>query len=105
MISVFVCLFVADDFRSGYSKNLFTVRSNKLDYVLSKSIIGFVGGVSMLVAFFVGAMMGGAIAGLPFALEGVSIYNVVMSVLSKLALVSIFSAIYLLTSIVAKQRL
>lgn len=105
LISVFVCLFVADDFRSGYSKNLFTVRSNKLDYVLSKSIIGFVGGVSMLVAFFVGAMMGGAIAGLPFALEGVSIYNVVMSVLSKLALVSIFSAIYLLASIVAKQRL
>ncbi|MBR2431391.1 MAG: hypothetical protein IKB23_00560, partial [Clostridia bacterium] len=34
-IAVLICIFVSDDFRSGYSKNLFTVRSKKSDYVIS----------------------------------------------------------------------
>ena len=51
MAAVFVCIFVADDFRSGYAKNLFTVRAQKNDYVISKTLIGFLGGVVMLLAF------------------------------------------------------
>lgn len=51
IIAVFVCLFVAGDFRSGYAKNLFAVRAKKSDYVISKTLVGFVGGVGMLLAF------------------------------------------------------
>ncbi|MBQ7351477.1 MAG: ABC transporter permease [Clostridia bacterium] len=105
LIAVFVCIFVSDDFRSGYSKNLFTVRANKTDYIISKSIVGFIAGASMLIAFFIGAMLGGAFSGLTFALESVTIGNIVMSMLSKIFLVSIFSSIYLLASVIAKQRL
>ena len=65
MTAVFLCIFVADDFRSGYAKNLFTVRAKRSDYVISKTLIGFVGGVFLLLAFFAGAMLGGAISGLP----------------------------------------
>jgi len=105
LIAIFVCIFVSDDFRSGYSKNIFTVRANKADYIISKIIVSFIAGVSMLLAFFIGAMLGGTIAGLPFALEGVSAYNIIMSLLSKLFLVAIFVSIYLLASVIAKQRL
>lgn len=105
IIAVFVCIFVADDFRSGYAKNLFTVRAKKDDYVISKSIVGFIAGASMIIAFFVGAMIGGGIAGLPFDLEGASVTNVVMCLISKILLVGIFSSIYLLASVVAKQKL
>lgn len=105
IIAVFVCMFVADDFRSGYSKNLFTVRSNKLDYILSKSIVCFIAGAGMLIAFFVGAMLGGAISNLPFDLDGANAFNVVMCMLSKIFVVSIFVSIYLLASVVAKQKL
>ena len=87
LISVFVCLFVGDDFRSGYAKNLFTVRSKKSDYVASKSLVCFVAGAFMIVAFFIGAMIGGAIAGLPFSLEGANAANVIMCILSKVFLV------------------
>lgn len=45
MAAVFICIFVADDFRSGYAKNLFAVRSKKTDYVISKSLVGFAGGL------------------------------------------------------------
>ena len=54
IISVFVCLFVGADFSSGYAKNLFTVRSKKSDYVISKSITCFIAGASMIIAFFIG---------------------------------------------------
>ena len=105
IIAVFVCLFVGADFSSGYAKNLFTVRSKKSDYVISKSITCFVAGASMIIAFFVGSMIGGAIAGLPFALEGVNALNVIMCMLSKILLVGIFSSIYILASVFAKQKL
>ena len=105
IIAVFVCIFVADDFRSGYAKNLFTVRARKDDYVVSKSLVCFVAGASMIVLFFVGAMIGGAFAGLPFDLEGMTAGNIALSVISKILLVGIFVAIYLLASVVAKQRL
>jgi len=105
MIAIFVCLFVGDDFRSGYAKNLFTVRSKKDDYVVSKSVTCFVAGASMLIAFFVGSMIGGAISGLSFALEGTTAFNVIMSMLSKIAIVAIFVSIYILASVFAKQKL
>lgn len=105
IISIFVCIFVGDDFRSGYSKNLFTVRAKKDDYIISKSIVCFIAGASMLISFFVGAMIGGAIAELPFTLEGANSFNIIMSMLSKIAIVALFVSLYILASVIAKQKL
>lgn len=105
VIAVFVCIFVCDDFRSGYAKNLFAVRAKKDDYIISKSVTCFVAGSLMLLAFFVGSMLGGVFAGLPFSLEGVTAGNIVMSLLSKFFLVALFVAIYVLASVVSKHRL
>ena len=105
IVAVFVCIFVSDDFRSGYAKNLFTVRSKKGDYIISKTIVCFVAGASMVIAFFIGAMLGGKFAGLPFTLEGVNVFNIVMCMLSKVMLMALFASIYVLASVFAKQRL
>ncbi len=104
MLAVFVCLFVADDFKSGYAKNLFTVRADKADYVVSKTLAGFVCGVFMLLGFFVGAMLGGMFAGLSFELVGATAGNVVMCMLSKLLLTAVFVPMYLTMSVFAKQK-
>lgn len=104
-VAVLVCIFVSDDFRSGYSKNLFTVRAKKSDYVISKTLVGFVGGVCMILGFFVGAMIGGAISGLPFDTGTAGTYGVVMCMLAKMFLVAVFVPIYLLMGVVAKQKL
>ena len=104
-IAVFVCVFVSDDFRSGYAKNLFTVRSKKSDYVISKFISGFIAGAGMLIMFFIGAMLGGKISGLSFALGNATVMGIIMSMLSKIFLVSIFVSIYVLASVFAKQKL
>lgn len=105
MIAVYICIFVSEDFRSGYAKNLFTVHAKKSEYIISKTLVGFVSGTVMLLAFFVGAMLGGAIAGLPFDTGIADTASIVMCMLAKIFLMAVFVAIYLLTSVIAKEKL
>ena len=103
-VAVFICLFISDDFRSGYTKNLFTVRAKKGDYVISKTLAGVVCGALMLIAYFLGAVLGGAIAGLSFALQGLTAANLVMCMLAKILLMLVFVPIFVLISVAAKQK-
>ena len=103
-VAVFVCLFISDDFRSGYAKNLFTVRAKKTDYVLSKTLVGLVCGALMLTAYFLGSVLGGAIAGLSFDLHGLGVGNLVACYLAKILLMPVFVSIFTLISVAAKQR-
>lgn len=105
LIGIFVCVFIASEFRSGYCKNLFSGRSKRDDYIISKIVTSFLAGVLMLIAFFIGAMLGGVISGLPFTLDGVTAFNIICCMLSKLFLVSIFASIFVLACIISKQRL
>lgn len=103
-VAVFVCLFISDDFRYGYSKNLFTVRAHKGDYVISKTVCGIITGTLMLIAYFIGTTLGGAIAGLSFELHSLSGYNVLMCMLSKILLMPVFVSIFTLISVAAKSK-
>lgn len=105
IVAVLVCVFVSQDFGSGYAKNLFTVRARKTDYVISKTIVCFVGGALMVLAFFAGSLIGGAVAGLPFGMDGFDMNNIVMCVLAKLLLMAVFVGLYLMWSVIAKQKL
>lgn len=104
IVSVLVCLFVSEDFRSGYAKNLFTVRAKKTDYVISKTLVCFAGGALMILAFFLGALVGGAVAGLPFVMEGFDMTNLILCVAAKVLLMAVFVPIYLCMAVIAKQK-
>lgn len=103
-IAVLACLFIAADFRSGYAKNLFTVRAGRSEYIFSRLILFFLCGALMMAAFFIGALVGGAIAGLPFTMSGFSRWNLVMCMIAKLGLVAVFVPIFVLAAVFAKQR-
>lgn len=104
IVAVFICLFISDDFRSGYAKNLFTVRAKKTDYVISKTIAGFVCGACLLVAYFIGSILGGVMAGLSFGLGDLNAINLVMCILAKIFLMPVFVSIFVLISVAAKQK-
>ena len=103
-VAVFVCLFISDDFRSGYAKNLFTVRAKRGEYVVSKTLSGFICGALMLIAYLIGSILGGAISGLSFDLHGLNAGNIVMCMLAKIFLMLVFVSIFTLISVAAKQR-
>ncbi len=103
-VAVLICLFVSADFRSGYSKNLFTVRAKKTDYIMSKTIVGFGASAMLLIAFFAGTVLGGAVMSVPFTMDGFNVGNLVMCMLSKIFLMAAFVAIYVMASVIAKQK-
>ena len=103
-VAVLVCLFVSGDFNSGFSKSLFTTRSDKIDYVASKTLTCFIGGASLILAYFIGALLGGAISGLSFELVNITEFNIVMCILSKILLVLVFVPIFLTMSVIGKQK-
>ena len=104
MTGIFVCLFVSEDFKSGYAKNLFTVRARKSDYVVSKTLAGLLCGALLLLAFFLGAMLGGKASGLPFSLGTAGPGGLLMCMLSKLFLMGVFVGIFLTMSVIAKRK-
>ena len=104
LVAVFICLFISEDYRSGFAKNLFTVRAKKGDYVVSKTVSGFVCGVFLLVAYFVGSLLGGAISGLSFDLHGLTMGNIAMCMVAKIFLMPVFISIFVLVSVAAKQK-
>lgn len=103
-VAVLVCVFISDDFRSGYAKNLFTVRAKKTDYVASKTIVCSIGSALMFIAFFIGTLLGGAVSGISFETVGYNVANVILSLFSKIALVPFFVAMFTLMSSFAKRR-
>lgn len=103
-VAVLVGLFVSEDFKSGYAKNLFTVRAKKTDYVISKTFVCFICGALMILAFFIGTMVGGAVAGLSFDMGTAGTAGIVMCMLSKIFLMAVFVGIDLAVSVAAKQR-
>lgn len=104
-VSVFICLFISDDFRSGYAKNLFTVRAKKGDYIISKTLAGFVCGALMLILYTVGALVSGLAMGLGFDLVGgLTVGNLVLCMLAKIMLMPVFVAIFTALAVLCKQR-
>ena len=103
-VAVFICLFISDDFRRGYAKNLFTVRAKRGEYVISKTLAGFVCGALMLVAYLIGTILGGAISNLSFDLHGLNVGNLVCCMLAKIFLMLVFVSIFTLISVAVKQK-
>ena len=101
---VWLCLFVSEDFRSGYAKNLFTVRAKKTDYVASKTVVGIILGSAFILLWILGSLIGGAVSGLSFDTMGASPFNILMCIISKLCLMAVFIPIFLAISVATKQR-
>ena len=60
--------------------------------------------LALILAFFIGSCLGGAIAGLPFDMEGFKISELVCCIVSKMLLIAVFVPIYLTMSVIAKQK-
>lgn len=103
-VAVFICLFISEDFRSGFAKNLFTVRPKRGEYVISKILSGVTCGALMLILYFLGSILGGAIAGLSFDLHGLTAGNLLCCLLAKICLMPVFISIFTAVSIAAKQK-
>jgi len=97
-----VALFVASDYSSGFVKTIFTAHARKLDYVISKTAIGVFGGVTMIVAYLIGAVAAGLITGKSFE---VAAGGLVLCLLSKMLLMAVFCSLFLVIAVFFRNQL
>ncbi len=97
-----ISIFVAHDYSSGFVKNIFTVHSKKVDYVLSKSIVGAVGGAGMLLTYLLGGVICGGIMQKSFSVD---VGGLIACLLSKFFLMLLFSALFVSVSVFFKNKL
>lgn len=75
----------------------------KCDKVLTVLLIGISVCVTLM-AYFVGAMLGGALSELFFDLHGLTMGNIAMCMAAKIFLMLVFVAIDVIVSVAAKQK-
>jgi hypothetical protein len=84
-------IFVAHDYSSGFVKNIFTVHSQKIDYVISKTAIGLFGGAGMIMTYVTGTVLAGVLTGKMF---DVNVGGLVFCLISKAFLMGIFCSLF-----------
>ena len=76
-----------------------------MQHVLPRTLVCFAATTLMMLAFFVGSMLGGAIAGLPFVPGKATLGSIVLCMLARILLTAVFVAIAVLWSVVWRQKL
>ena len=97
-----MAIFVSHDYSSGFVKNIFTVHAKKLDYVISKSVIGVFGGAGMIAAYVFGAVVAGIITGKSF---DVNAGGLILCLMSKVFLMGVFCSLFLGIAVFFRQKL
>jgi hypothetical protein len=97
-----MAIFVAHDYSSGFVKNIFTVHSKKVDYVISKSAIGIFSGAGMILTYVFGAVIAGLLTGKAF---DVNVSGLIFCLISKAFLMGIFCSLFLSIAVFFRNRL
>jgi hypothetical protein len=97
-----MAIFVAHDYISGFAKNIFTVHAKKIDYVISKNVIGIFGGAGMIIAYLFGSVIAGVITEKAF---DVNISGLLLCLVSKMFLMGIFCSLFLCIAVFFRNRL
>ena len=95
-------IFIAHDYSSGFVKNIFTVHSKKVDYVISKSAIGIFSGAGMILTYVFGAVIAGLLTGKAF---DVSVSGLIFCLISKALLMGVFCSLFLGVAVFFRNRL
>ena len=97
-----MAIFVAHDYSSGFVKNIFTVHSKKIDYVISKSAVGIFSGAGMIVTYVLGTALAGLFSGKSF---DVNVGGLILCLLSKAFLMGVFCSLFLGIAVFFKNKL
>ncbi|MCL2813603.1 MAG: ABC transporter permease [Oscillospiraceae bacterium] len=100
-----MAIFVAHDYSSGYVKNIFTVHSKKIDYVISKSAIGILSGAGMILTYVFGTVLAGALTGKSFELGVSGAGGLIFCLISKMLLMGVFCSLFLSIAVFFRNKL
>ena len=97
---IMVSIFIGNDYRSGYVKQLFTTHAKKQDYMMSKTLVGAFAMACMCVTYLLGAVLAGLLTGLSFE---VSVGSLLCAILGKLIMSLGWASLYTFLNIIFRR--
>ena len=97
---IMVSIFIGNDYRSGYVKQLFTTHAKKQDYMISKSLVCAFAMACMCVTYLIGGVVGGLIAGYK---TDVNVLSLVVAILGKIVMSLGWASLYTFLNIIFRK--
>jgi len=102
LLGIIVMLFICNDYSSGFAKNIFSVHTNKRDYIISKLLTMMVACGILLGVFVVETVVCAAILGRSLAVD--SVFGIFMFLFQKWLFSGVFAAIYIFINLWTRNK-
>lgn len=97
---IMVSIFIGNDYRSGYVKQLFTTHAKKSDYMMSKSITCAFAMICMCLAYLFGTVISGLLVGASFEVNRLSLF---IAVVSKMIMSFGWASLYTFINVILRR--
>ena len=97
---IMVSIFIGNDYRSGYVKQLFTTHPRKIDYMLSKSITCAFAMACMCITYLLGGIGGGLVANVSFE---VNVGSLICAIFGKMLMSLGWASLYTFLNIIFRK--
>ncbi|MBQ3065230.1 MAG: hypothetical protein IJC98_03235 [Clostridia bacterium] len=97
---IMVSIFIGNDYRSGYVKQLFTTHAKKQDYMISKSLVCAFAMACMCITYFIGGTVGGLLVGYDTA---VNVGSLIIAIVGKMVMSIGWASLYTFLNIIFRR--
>ena len=97
---IMVSIFIGNDYRSGYVKQLFTTHAKKQDYMISKSLTCAFAMACMCITYFIGGTVGGLFVGYE---TDVNVGSLIIAILGKMIMSLGWASLYTFLNVIFRK--
>ncbi len=97
---IMVSIFIGNDYKSGYVKQLFTTHAKKRDYMMSKTLAGAFSMSCMCISYLLASALAGMFAGTSFE---VNVGSLILAVLGKIIMSLGWSSLYTFLNVIFRR--
>ncbi len=97
---IMVSIFIGNDYRSGYVKQLFTTHAKKQDYMMSKTITCAFAMACMCITYLIGGAAAGLVAGTSYE---VNVGSLILAIISKMVMSFGWASLYTFLNVIFRR--
>jgi len=97
---IMVSIFIGNDYRSGYVKQLFTTHAKKQDYMISKSLVCAFAMACMCITYLIGGTVGGLLVGYE---TDVNVGSLIIAILGKVIMSLGWASLYTFLNVIFRR--
>ncbi len=97
---IMVSIFIGNDYRSGYVKQLFTTHAKKQDYMMSKTLCCAFAMACMCITYLIGGAVAGLVAGTSYE---VNVGSLILAIISKMVMSLGWASLYTFLNVIFRR--